>query len=201
MNDSTLEDRVLNLGSSVTVTDPCYIPSSLGHMAIEIPITPGEYDSYIEMSDEGSWGTRVSKLGITRNGFYQTNSRVVGYAGVDSGQMMIIDTDAISDWDSNDDDEWPFGIGAEPETPEIKNDLSYYAACEKTLGPEQSGILDELAVVSSSGYGDGSYPVWVYEDSLGNVERVEIRFIEDFEDEDNWEDDWDEEEEELDDEW
>jgi len=96
-------------------------------MEIEIQIHPGVYEPYIEMSDEGSWGSRVSKLGITRNGFLQSNARIVGYAGVDSGQMMIIDTDAIPNWEDSDGD---FEEG-------IKNkrgELSYFGACNATLG-------------------------------------------------------------------
>lgn len=189
---------VLNLGSSVVVTDPCYIRRGQS-TELEITINPGLWEPYISVSDEGAWGSRVSILGITRGGFSNQNGKVVGYAGVDSGQMMIIDSDAVKDWEDNDDEAWPYGTGAEPETTDRwESTLSYFGACKATLGEEQSGVLDELAVVSATGYGDGSYPVYVFEKN-GQVERIEVRFMEDEEEE--WEDDWYEEEEEVEEEW
>jgi hypothetical protein len=194
------EDKTLYLGSSVTILDPCYIPNSM-HMETVINITPGVWEPYVEMKDEGSWGTRVATLGITRKGFRTGFGRVVNYAGVDSGQMMIIDTDAISNWEGRDDEKWPFGTGAEPENRdgEFAGELSYFGACQATLSEDQHGILEDLAVVSSSGFGDGSYPIYVFEDTNGQVERIEVRFIEE---EDDWDDDWEDEDEDyVEDEW
>lgn len=191
---------VLNLGTSVIVADPCYLSNS-EHMFIEIPVTPGYWEPYISMSDEGSWGDRVSVLGITRSGFnHSAAPKFIGYAGVDSGQMMIIDADAISKWDTNEnpDRSW-VGGSFDYDNPEWKGTLSYFGAAAATLGEEQSGVLEEEAVVSSSGYGDGSYPVYAYEDLFGQVERIEVRFIED--EDEGWSDDWDEEEEDGYDEW
>lgn len=171
-----MED-LLRLGSSVTVTDPCYIPNSLGHMAHTIYINPGEYLAYVEEDDSSG---RIVKLGITRGlNFHNMNKRWIGIAGVDSGQMMIIDSDAIDNWEDTEYDD--------PDAPE----LSYASACRLTLSEKQGGILDELAVVSSSGYGDGSYDVWAYEGLSGQIERVEVEFISEEDEDDSWEDDWD----------
>lgn len=189
MNSSTLEANTLNLGSSVTVLDPCYIPGSM-HMEMKIEIPYGyTWEPYVEMTDEGFWGNRVAKLGITRNGFRNITSHNVGYAGVDSGQMMIIDTDAIRKWEDTEYDD------------ESAPELSYAGACRITLSEEQAGVIEDLAVVSSSGLGDGSYPVFVYEDALGQVERIEVDFLLKDDEDDFWEDFYEEEEEIIDDEW
>lgn len=173
--------KTLKLGSSVTVLDPCYIPNS-DHMWHEIGITPGEWFPYWQLSDEGAWGERVSKLGIylcdsKKNYRFGGMFNFVGYAGVDSGQMMIIDTDAISNWEDTEYDDTS------------KGELSYGVACQITLSDLKGGTLEDLAVVSSSGLGDGLYPIKTFEDELGRVIRIEVDFELENE-EDDLEDEW-----------
>jgi hypothetical protein len=177
-----MTEDFLSLGDSVTVTDPCYVPNSLGHMAHTIYINPGEYFAYVEEDDSGV----VGKLGINRGpNFHKNNRRWIGTAGVDSGQMMIISTDAIEYWvDSEYDDD------SAPE-------LSYAGACRLTLSDEKGGILENLAVVSSSGYGDGGYPVWAYEGPSGQIERIEVEFVGEEDEDESWSDDWDDMERSL----
>jgi hypothetical protein len=70
--------------------------------------------------------------------------KVIGYCGVDSGQILLIDPCYV--WKDN-----FTGIG-EP------TGGNYDAACRITLSDQQAG---EVAggVVTSTAYGDGSYPV------------------------------------------
>ena len=70
--------------------------------------------------------------------------KLIGYCGVDSGQILLIDPCYV--WDDN-----FTGIG-EP------TGGNYDAACRITLSDQQAG---EVAggVVTSTAYGDGSYPV------------------------------------------
>lgn len=75
--------------------------------------------------------------------------------GVDSGQMMIIDSLAANSFEDN-----------EPSFDREDNSLSYAGACSVTVGHNAYGgvlVHEDVARagVSSSGYGDGSYPAYV----------------------------------------
>ena len=57
-------------------------------------------------------------------------------------------------------------------------DYSYQGACEATTTEAQGGELgDGLAVCTSTGYGDGMYPVIATYNEDGRVAAVEIKFI------------------------
>ena len=57
-------------------------------------------------------------------------------------------------------------------------DSFYGECCGITLADEPYGVLEnELGVVSSSGYGDGVYPLYVVLDSNGKVIASKIVFI------------------------
>jgi len=65
-----------------------------------------------------------------------------------------------------------------PTTPAI-HPFSYNACCQATLSEDGFGELqDGTAVVTSSGYGDGLYPVYA-EMEHGRVKRVTIEFFSD----------------------
>lgn len=98
------------------------------------------------------------------------NTKVlVGHVSVDSGQIILVDPCYVDDG------------------------LDYYEVCEVTLSDNHAGSwMNGHAVATSTGYGDGSYPVYVeYEDcgSWGKrVKSVTIEFLED-EVEDSWDED------------
>lgn len=79
---------------------------------------------------------------------------LIGHCGVDSGQIMIVDPCYVIDN--------KFSEG------------EYDECCEVTCGDDRAGgILRGLAVVSSSGIGDGNYPVYAtIEEVPGWGERV-----------------------------
>lgn len=115
------------------------------------------------------------------------NAKLIGHIGVDSGQMMLTDPCYIeSSWDSNDEE---FAVDAsDRETPEHSN-FSYAGACNTTLAKPSAGILDSgMGAVCSSGFGDGSYPVYVEYSDEGawgtRVKSMTIVFIGEDEDED-----------------
>lgn len=96
--------------------------------------------------------------------------KMVGEVWVDSGQVMIVDPCYLDSWGGND-----FN-GTVPETIK-KGAFSYQGACEVTCSPAQAGQLEHGAVVSSSGYGDGVYPVYAEFDGDGvTVNRLTIDF-------------------------
>jgi len=106
----------------------------------------------------------------------KTTRELVGQIGVDSGQMMLIDPCYLDKWD---DDE------AYPEEPN-ENPLSYSNACQGTFRDNEgfrSSILGRgLAAVTSSGFGDGLYDVYVTWGDFGDwgtrAIKMEIIFLE-----------------------
>lgn len=80
----------------------------------------------------------------------QTASRkYVGEVWVDSGQIIIVDPCYLDEWEDNEVD---FDN-------KERRDFSYAGASNCTL-EEQFGQIEHGAVASSSGFGDGCYPVY-----------------------------------------
>jgi len=82
--------------------------------------------------------------------------QLIGHCGVDSGQILLIDPCYVYK------DE--YGSGGD-----------YDECCQITLSAEQAGQT-ALGVVTSSGYGDGVYPVYAEKDGNGRVKQVTIVF-------------------------
>jgi len=98
--------------------------------------------------------------------------KLVGCVGVDSGQVMICDPCYIdSSWEKKDWDIKDF----KKECEKNQRQFNYLGACFATLSEQMAGQFD-LGVASSSGYGDGEYPVYVtYQD--GRVKKLEVVFF------------------------
>lgn len=103
------------------------------------------------------------------------DTQLVGYFGVDSGQVMIGDPGYLDKWKENE-------IGDE-----YSGHYSWAGACASTDDSFiQGGVLKneigaELAVVTRTGLGDGVYPViahYVDDKDWGRrIARLEIVFI------------------------
>lgn len=162
------------------VTDPCYDPGTW--CAGTIRAKDGTWTAELRHSDEGSWGKRVAELVVRHEDHAGAEpNRLTGIdAGVDSGQCGFFDAAKYLQHQGGE-----YG------------DLStfYGQACAATA-TEGGGIVMGFGAVSSSGYGDGSYEVYVHEvDGLAVAARVV--FISDDEDdlgEDELDDGSDEEE-------
>lgn len=112
-----------------------------------------------------------------------TSTKLIGYVAVDSGQVIISDPGSLGMW------------GKEGYGEASAGHFSYGGACATTLGEGHAGQLNYpagqagVAVVSSSGYGDGFYPVYAHyeetEDWGKRIARLEIVFIEDEDGEDD----------------
>lgn len=110
--------------------------------------------------------------------------------GVDSGQLGYFDRSHYrNDESAKDLTKHDFGPSFDREP----GDSWYRAACEITLGNSNFGVMP-FGVVSSSGWGDGSYQTTSIKDDDGNVIALATVFIEDDYSDD---DDWDDEEEEI----
>ena len=90
-----------------------------------------------------------------------------GDFAVDSGQAMVGDPCYLDQWNTNEGDEWNLEgkVG----------EYSYQGASATTLAQDFGG-LGNSAVVFSTGYGDGLYPVYIQMNEDGRVSKVVIDF-------------------------
>lgn len=96
---------------------------------------------------------------------------LIGHFAVDSGQAMVGDPCYLDEWEPWNDDAEKFD-----EYPKHKGRYSYLGACEATL-TRNYGELGNSAVVFSTGYGDGLYPVYAEIDENNRVARIVIDFV------------------------
>lgn len=96
---------------------------------------------------------------------------------VDSGQFGFFDHD---EWIKHD----------TPEEKEYDDHTWYGKCCDITLSKSSYGTINDAGVVSSTLYGDGSYPVDVLVTDSGTVVGVRVDFDPEYDDEDA--EDWDE---------
>jgi len=93
---------------------------------------------------------------------------LAGKIGIDSGQAMVGDPCYLEQWNTNQNDEWNID-GKEGE-------YSYHGASATTLANDYGQLGLGRAVVFSTGYGDGLYPVYVQLNNDGRVSKVVIDF-------------------------
>lgn len=109
---------------------------------------------------------------------------LIGHVPVDSGQVFVCDPCYVLDGDVSFDND------------KVVTDNPYSRACAASMSDEGAdsfatgeGMQD--AVCTSTGWGDGMYPVYVtYKD--GRVASITVEFMEDEDDDwddDDWEDD------------
>ena len=102
----------------------------------------------------------------------------IGSFGVDSGQVLITDPCYLDSWKGFEFDEE--AVKKMQESGEFE--YSYSGACARTLldlPDKRSGageIYRGFGVVSSTGYGDGEYPVYAKFNNEGRVMQLKIDF-------------------------
>ena len=156
----------ITLSENVMVSDPCYSPDTWCQTKLD-NVLPGLYNVEVEKSDEGDWGVRVSGItilheSITDDGIsleWEDHSE----CGVDSGQCGIFcmtgyRNDEVSEGITPPTLYNPFVIPFRED-----GDKWYEKICHFTLCEPQWGVYD-TGVVSSSGIGDGLYPMEVMMD-------------------------------------
>ena len=146
------------------VSDPCYTPDTWCQTKLD-NVLPGLYNVEVERHDEGTgWGTRVSSITVIHKDYEDTDDwEQHSECGVDSGQCGVFCMTSYRN------DEMSVGIT----TPTLDNpfvipfredgDKWYEKICHFTLCEPQWGLYD-TGVVSSSGIGDGQYPLDVMMD-------------------------------------
>lgn len=106
---------------------------------------------------------------------YTKHGKLVGHCGVDSGQIMFADPCYVSDFKFEDE----FSANVNPDT-RGEYPFTYNGASSATCSDAQAGQLGHsTAVVMSSGWGDGCYPVYVQYGDDGRVASATIVFDED----------------------
>jgi len=157
-------------------SDPCYSLDTWC-MGIVENVKNGTWLSSIETSDEGDWGVRIATLEVRHNDFKDTNLKFVDElpftGGVDSGQFGFFDKEFYRN-DESAKDLPKYGFSSDFD--KKSGDIWYRACCDLTLGKEQWGVLPN-GVVSSSGYGDGSYGVFGEKNAEGEYVAFKVVFI------------------------
>ena len=157
----------ITLSENVMVSDPCYTPDTWCQTKLT-NVLPGRYNVEVEKSDQGDWGTRVSGITILHESITDDGVSLEwedhSECGVDSGQCGIFCMTSYRN------DEMSESIT----TPDVNFNLGdyrkddggekwYEKMCRFTLSKDQFGLYD-TGVVSSSGIGDGLYPLEVMMD-------------------------------------
>jgi hypothetical protein len=170
------------------VSDPCYSIEKCSHCQIQLDnVKNGTWSAFTKYEDAGMWGNRVHELearfGACIIKDYQWEE-VNETAAVDSGQMGLFDLDMYH--------------GGEDDYDDVNG--WYRKCCNYTLDSDGCASSLEGGCVSSSGYGDGSYPCYIAKDADGKIVAVKVVFIDEDEgyvdeydeDEDDEEDAYDE---------
>jgi hypothetical protein len=164
--------KTIKLSDTVMVSDPCYT-TDVWCMHKLTGVLPGEYLTTVMKSDKGDWGSRVGLLVAVHKNYAEDTLtwRTVEGAdiGVDSGQCGIFSIEGYRN-DELFTGEAECGFGKYKE-----GDNWYNHMCDMTLSKEQWGAYD-TGVVSTSGYGDGSYRLLVAK-VQGNIVGIGVDFL------------------------
>ena len=137
----------------VYITDPCYEePENV------VPAQNGTWKVYCEVTEEPVWGGhRVTRLVAEHTTISDINNISHLSSGVDSGQCGVFDA------------------GSYPLTSHSDRSKWYDEICKLTLKEPYYGVYSN-GVCSSSGMGDGDYPVTI-SDYNGKAVKIEIDFL------------------------
>lgn len=178
--------KTITLSDKVRVSDPCY-DNDVWCKTMLTGVLPGKYKVEVERSNEGDWGNRVARLFVKHEDYSHSNNwEYHSEIGVDSGQAGIFCESSYRN------DELAAGITTPPlDCPFVipftnEGDVWFDKMCNFTLAGESWGTYDS-GVVTSSGFGDGSYPLEVVRESNGYIVGMMITYIS------NEDEEWDEE--------
>ncbi len=168
----------------IIISDPCYTVGSGTNIILE-NVKNGIWKASYSTSD-----SRIESLsafcGEVRK-FDCIWEELKEEIGVDSGQAGIFDLEKYRR-DEFVDGKIEFNRGVDE-----PGEKFYAKCCDVTLSKEQVGVISG-GVVSSSGYGDGSYRCFVLKDVDGKIFGVKISFIDDeYENEEYDDDEYDDE--------
>lgn len=150
------------------VSDPCYAQDE--RLGVFLDGAAGRWDAYGMKKGQGGWGDRCSGVMAVRAGLDPLDFlcdggawEEAGSASVDSGQAGFFDAAGSFD----------------PKISGGDDDAFYDACCGVTLGEIGFGAHPNgLGALSSSGDGDGCYPVLAAKGPGGDLLAVRILFYE-----------------------
>lgn len=155
----------LEVTDKLFISDPCYDKDTWCTQTVELPF--GKYNCYADYQ-EG----RVASLYIVNNKYrlkncFVTPSEEIGTCGVDSGQLGIFNYNKFKEsidkktFDKSLKNEFPYEDWKREYNEKDNAETTFYkCCCNHTLNKKHVGIIKNVGIVSSSGYGDGSYPVY-----------------------------------------
>lgn len=97
---------------------------------------------------------------------------LIGAFAVDSGQAMIGDPCYLDDWEP-----WVSEIDNFEDHVIKAGEYGYLGACGVTLKEGHGELGQGKAVVFTTGYGDGYYPVYAQFNDEGRISKIVIEFI------------------------
>lgn len=157
---------LIELNDTCLVTDPCYTKGTWCATQLD-NVLPGKWEVFITKKDEGDWGVRVSSISLAHLSYtYKENALLETYdahLGVDSGQISFFQPEVYKNRGEDDDSE------------------EFYDKCCYLSKP--AGIFEQdgknVGVVTSSGYGDGGYNLYINRNEDEKIVYMEVVFIED----------------------
>ena len=168
--DNCIFIGTIKLSKKAVVSDPCY---DLGTWCAAIldNVVPGTYYCYVKYySDDELWGRRVSSLIVKHESCkdipIESIDKEEDYnIGVDSGMCGIYDYEYFKQEHTD-------------ENSALFLDKAYDATFDTACHLFKGGILDNgKGVVSSAGFGDGSYILYTKRDEAGDIVAMKIVYI------------------------
>ena len=193
----TIMEKFEITSGKMVISDPCYTLDTWCQGVVD-RVKNGTWVADAEKVQ--SWGERVSILFAINEQALKENPNIKDILlngdakelpftfGVDSGQLGFFDHEHYRN-DESAKDLPKFDFGGDFDVQD--GDIWYRAVCDLTLGGEQWGVLP-FGVVSSSGFGDGSYPVFAvtneYDEYIGFMAIFIADDEEEYEDDEEYED-------------
>lgn len=147
----------IELGTTVIVTDPCYPLDTWCTKTLE-NVLSGNFKCWLTISNI------VQNQILIKDGVDESILRfhkVDADIGVDSGQCGVFDYNYYEIKQETDAKTW------------------YSDVCNITLSNDLGGIVDNKGLVSSSGWGDGSYDLYIATNENGEIIGIKLIFDED----------------------
>lgn len=152
---------VKHFGPTIDVTDPCY-DKDVWCRINDLKIKEGDYrcaiwptyEYYTDTKGKRHRNTMVARIGIYLGDVPDASDLVEkGFIGVDAGLAGFFNN-----------------------KPDY-NDKEWQKICDEFYATKNEYLFTDEGFFSSSGYGDGSYPLYVEYDSTGEIVSLEIAFI------------------------
>lgn len=161
-----IELGLIKLNDKVYVSDPCYEVGTWCQTLLD-NVLPGNYRCFITKADLQEWGDRVSELWITHEEYQSIPEEYIGNIGVDAGMAGIYDKEYFETFNTDKHSNPKHG-------PWYDKVFTTLVMSEDIEG----SVMDDKCVVSFSGIGDGSYPVYITRNEEEKIISIGIRFLE-----------------------